>query len=373
MRASWGKTGNQEIPSKITKLSYTDSKDNSDTYPIKGTESTIEDYPYGTIYTRLANPDIQWEVSTQYNIGFDFGLLDNRLSGTIDYFNKVSENILLEVTPTDPIQPTNRYWTNIPDMEIRNNGIELALEYQNDPSRAFGYSIGGNISYTGNTVKESPYKVLTTGAAQGAGQTGATINGNINGEPIGSFFMKTFMGIGEDGLSVLSADRSVLGSALPDLLYAFYLNLDYHNFDLGINFNGVSGNQIYNHTAMSLFTKGLLASNFNTTDLAVQYENEDLTNSNEVSTRYLEDGSFLRLNNMTLGYNFLPETLARTGVIKNVRLAVTGQNLFVLTDYSGFDPEINSNLSIDGIQTFGIDYYNYPKARTFVFSLNVTF
>ncbi len=373
LRASWGKTGNQEIPSKITKLSYTDSKDNSDTYPIKGTESTIEDYPYGTIYTRSANPDIQWEVSTQYNIGFGFGLLDNRLSGTIDYFNKVSENILLEVTPTDPIQPTNRYWTNIPDMEIRNNGIELALEYQNDPSRAFGYSIGGNISYTGNTVKESPYKVLTTGAAQGAGQTGATINGNINGEPIGSFFMKTFMGIGEDGLSVLSADRSVLGSALPDLLYAFYLNLDYHNFDLGINFNGVSGNQIYNHTAMSLFTKGLLASNFNTTDLAVQYENEDLTNSNEVSTRYLEDGSFLRLNNMTLGYNFLPETLARTGVIKNVRLAVTGQNLFVLTDYSGFDPEINSNLSIDGIQTFGIDYYNYPKARTFVFSLNVTF
>lgn len=373
LRASWGQTGNQEIPSKITKLSYTDSKDNNDTYPIKGTESTIEDYPYGTIFTRLANPDIQWEVSTQYNIGLDFGFLDSRLSGTIDYFNKVSGNILLEVTPTDPIQPTNRYWTNIPDMEIQNSGIELALDYQSDPGRSFSYNVGGNISYTGNTVKESPYKVLTTGAAQGAGQTGATINGNINGEPIGAFYMKTFMGIGEDGLSDLSDNRLVVGTALPDLLYAFHLNLQYNQFDLGVNFNGVSGNHIYNHTAMSLFTKGLLASNFNTTDLAVQYPNEDFTNSNEVSTRYLENGAFLRLNNMTFGYNLNPEILARTGIVKNLRLALTGQNLFVLTDYSGFDPEINSNLSIDGIQTFGIDYYNYPKPRTFVLSLNVTF
>ena len=373
LRASWGQTGNQEIPSKITKLSFTDSKNNNDTYPINGTENSIEDYPYGTIYTRLANPDIQWEVSTQLNIGVDFGFLENRFTGTIDYFNKTSGNILLEVTPTDPIQPTNRYWTNIPDMEIKNNGIELALDYLSDPGRNFSYNIGGNISLTTNTVTDSPYKVLTTGAAQGAGQTGATINGNINNEPIGAFYMKTFMGIGEDGLSVLSEDRSVIGSALPNVLYAFYLNLEYGDFDLGVNFNGVSGNKIYNHTAMSLFTKGLLASNFNTTKLAVAYENEDITNSNEVSTRYLEDGSFLRLNNMTLGYNFNPNFLNRTGWVKNIRLGITGQNLFVLTDYSGFDPEINSNLSIDGIQTFGIDYFNYPKARNFVFSLNVTF
>lgn len=373
LRASWGQTGNQEIPSKITKLSYTDSKDNNDTYPINGDENSIEDYPYGTIYTRLANPNIQWEISTQFNIGLDFGFLENRLSGTIDYFTKTSGNILLEVTPTDPIQPTNKYWTNIPDMEIQNNGIEFALDFQGDRTGDFFYNIGGNISYTANTVKDSPYKVLTTGAAQGAGQTGATINGNINGEPIGAFYMKTFLGIREDGLSDLSEDRMVIGSALPNLLYAFYLNLEYSNFDLGFNFNGVSGNKIYNHTAMSLFTKGLLASNFNTTDLTIQFPNEDITNSNEVSTRYLEDGSFLRLNNMTIGYSLNPEFLSRTGLINKVRLAVTGQNLFVLTDYSGFDPEINSNLSIDGIQTFGIDYFNYPKPRTFVFSLNVSF
>ena len=373
IRASWGQTGNQEIPSKITKLSYTDSKDDNDSYPINGDENSLDDYPYGTIFTRLANPDIQWEVSTQTNVGLDFGFFNNRLSGTIDYFNKVSENILLEVTPADPVQPTDKYWTNIPDMEIQNNGIEVALDYRGDFSEDFSYNIGGNIAYTKNEVVDSPYEVLTTGAAQGAGQTGATINGNINGEPIGSFYMQEFLGIGDDGLSILSDDRKVVGSALPDIVYAFYLNLQYRNFDLGLNFNGVSGNKVYSHTAMSLFTKGFLASNFNTTDIATQYPNEDITNSNAVSTRYLEDGDFLRLNNATLGYNLSPGVIGLDGLINTIRLSITGQNLFVITDYSGFDPEINSDLTIDDIQTFGIDYFNYPKARTLVFGLNVSF
>ncbi|MDG3582314.1 SusC/RagA family TonB-linked outer membrane protein [Galbibacter pacificus] len=373
LRASWGKTGNQEIPSKITKLSYTDSKDDNDSYPINGDESSIEDYPYGTIFTRLANPDIQWEVSTQADIGLDFGFFNNRLTGTIDYFNKVSENILLEVTPADPVQPTDKYWTNIPDMEIKNSGVEFSLDYNGNFSNNFTFNIGGNISYTNNEVVDSPYEVLTTGAAQGAGQTDATINGNLNGEAIGSFYMQEFMGIGDDGLSILSDDRRVAGSALPDIIYAFYVNLKYKNFDLGINFNGVSGNKVYNHTAMSLFTKGLLASNFNTTDIVTQYENEDITNSNTVSTRYLEDGDFLRLNNTTLGYNLRPELLGMGDLIHNIRFSVTGQNLFVISKYSGFDPEINSNLTIDGIQTFGIDYFNYPKTRTLLFGLNISF
>ena len=174
--------------------------------------------------------------------------------------------------------------------------------------------------------------------------------------------MQEFMGIGADGLSILSDDRTVVGSALPDIVYAFYLNLNYKNFDLGINFNGVSGNKVYNHTAMSLFGKGLLASNFNTTDLATQYPNEDTTNSNTVSTRYLEDGDFLRLNNTTIGYNLKPELIGMGEWIKSIRFSVTGQNLFVISKYSGFDPEINSNLTLDGIQTFGIDYFSYPKS-----------
>ncbi|MGS2761560.1 SusC/RagA family TonB-linked outer membrane protein [Sinomicrobium sp. M5D2P9] len=384
LRASWGRTGNQEIPSKITQASYTDSRADNDTYPLSDNVNSLDAYPFGTVYTRLANPDIQWEVSTQANVGIDFGLFNNQLTGTLDYFNKVSENVLLEVVPSDPIQPTNTFWTNIPDMEIKNNGLEISLDYRSNGSNGdFSYNIGGNAAFTKNKVENSPYQVLTTGAAQGAGQTGATINGYLNGEPIGTFYMKEFLGINEDGFSqfrdvngdgeILDNDRMIVGKALPDVTYAFYLNFFYKKFDLNLNFNGAAGNQIYNHTAMSNFTKGNLALSFNTTDKAIEYEEEVLNNTNEVSTRYLENGDYLRLNNATLGYNLDPKLLGMTDYIKNIRFSITGQNLFVLTDYSGFDPEVNTGNSSGGIQTFGIDRYTYPKARTFLFGLNVSF
>jgi len=383
LRASWGQTGNQEIPAKITQSSFTESKSENDTYPLDPNANTLDDYPFGTIFTRLANPDIQWEVSTQTNIGLDFGLFDYRITGTVDYFNKVSENILLEVVPADPIQPTATFWTNVPDMEIQNSGIEFALEYNSNPQNEFKYNIGGNITYIENEVVNSPFAVLTTGRATGAGQTGATINGYINGESIGAFYMKEFIGIGDDGLNefrdvngdgqVLENDRTVVGSALPDVIYAFHLDFQYKGFDLGFNFNGVAGNQIYNHTTMSLFNRGNLASSFNTTDFAVEFDNEDITNSNEVSTRYLEDGDFLRLNNATLGYTFQTEQLGIGNLFNSIRLSVTGQNLFVITDYTGFDPEVNTGSSIGGIQTFGIDRFTYPTARTILVGLNASF
>lgn len=383
LRASWGQTGSQEIPSKITKASYTESNTGNDTYPLDPSATDLSGYPYGSIYTRLANPNIQWEVSTQTNIGLDFSLFNNRLSGTVDYFNKVSENILLEVAPVDPIQPTSKYWTNIPNMQIKNNGIEVALDYSSDKSRDFSYSIGGNVSFTDNKVQNSPYKILTTGGAQGGGQSGATINGVLNGQPIGSFYMLQFTGIGADGLnqfadtngdgSILDDDRIVAGSALPDYIYAFYLNLRYKNFDFGANFNGAGGNKIYNHVAMTSFNRGNLANSFNTTDRASQYLNEASTNSNTVSTRYLEDGSFLRLNNATLGYNLSPKLIGLDNVMDNIRLSITGQNLFVITKYSGYDPEINTGTSVGDIQSFGIDYFSYPRSRTIVFGVNAAF
>ncbi|GAB4407972.1 MAG: TonB-dependent receptor [Bacteroidia bacterium] len=383
LRASWGQTGNQEIPSKITQLSFTESNRSNDTYPLNPSATTLDDYPFGTIFTRLANPNIQWEVSTQFDAGIDFGIFDDRLVGAIDYFNKVSGNILLEVVPADPIQPTATYWTNVPDMEIVNSGVEFTLELRNNPASAFKYSIGGNLTYIDNEVRNSPFAVLTTGSATGAGQTGATINGYINGEPIGAFYMKEFVGIGDDGLNefrdtngdgqVLENDRVVVGSALPNLLYGFYTNLGYQGFELSLNFNGVAGNEIYNHTTMSLFQKGSLASSFNTTDFAVQYPEEDQTNSNEVSTRYLESGSFLRLNNATLSYTVRPGQWGLGDWVNNVRLSLTGQNLFVITNYTGFDPEVNTGNSIGGVQTFGIDRFTYPTARTILAGIQVSF
>jgi TonB-dependent starch-binding outer membrane protein SusC len=388
LRTSWGQTGNQEIPSKITKASYSESRlitgsSSFNTYPLDPNATAIGGYPYGIVFTRLANPNLQWEVSTQIDAGIDFAIMDNQLSGTLDYFNKESSNILLEVTPADPVQPTATYWTNIRDMKIKNNGVELGLEYNSKPQGDFSYNIGGNITYIKNVVKDSPYSVLTTGAAQGSGQTGATINGYINNEPIGAFYMFQFDGIGEDGLNafrdtnpdgaILDNDRSVVGSAIPKLIYAYHLNFKYKDFDLGFNFNGVAGNKVYNHTAMTLFTKAQLTKSNNTSDFATRYPNEAISNANTVSTRYLENGSFMRLNNATLAYTLRSDKVGMSDAFQNVRVWVTGQNLFVVTDYSGYDPEINTGATSGGIQTFGIDYFTYPKARTFMIGLNVTF
>lgn len=384
LRASWGITGNQELESKSTLLSFTESRTSQNTYPLEDDQLTIDDYPLGINVVRQPNPDLQWEESSQLDIGLDFALLDYRLTGTIDYFNKISDNILIEAATQDPLSLVSEQWQNIPGMEISNKGFELSLAYSSDASADFQWTVGGNFSKINNEVSNSPFAVFVSGSAQGSGQTGATINGYINGEPIGAFYTRTFDGIGEDGLNlfvdtntdefITDADRSVTGSALPDVLYGFYVNMEYKGIDLALNFNGVSGNEIYNHNRMQYFSKNLLSTSNNTTPFAVEFEDESLANPNTVSTRYLEDGSYLRLNNASLGYTLLPTRLGwGTSVFQSIRAFVTGQNLFVITDYSGFDPEVNTGSSIDGIQSFGIDRLTYPSARTFLIGISAKF
>lgn len=382
LRASWGKSGNQEIPSKQTKLSYGESFADNDIYPLDEDVAVRENYPYGLVFARTANPDLQWEETTQTNIGLDFGFLDYQLTGTLDYFYKETNDVLLYFSTQDPIDEVGFKWQNIPDMKIKNRGLEISLDYQSDTSRDFSYNVGGNFSYIKNEITDSPFTIVTTGIASGSGQTGATINGYMNNEPIGNFYLREFTGIGEDGFSTYTdingdgqiddSDRISAGSAVPNINYAFYTNFRYRNFDLALNFNGVRGNKIYNHTRMSLFNMTQIANSLNTTNQAIEFPNEDPSNSNTVSTRYLEDGSFLRLNNATLAYNLNPEAIGMRDLFTNVRVSVTGQNLFVITDYTGFDPELNTGSSGDS-KSYGIDYFTYPRPRTFSFGLNVTF
>jgi len=381
LRASWGKTGNQEIPGKVTKRSYqADSNGTAQaTYPLNDSGN----YPVGVYLVRADNPDLQWEVTTQTNIGLDFGIFNNRLTGTVDFFRKVSDNILLEINTVDPVEPAPKMWKNIPDMKINNTGWEISLNYNSNPNKAFTYSIGGNASFIKNVIKDSPYKVISTGEAQGPGTTNAVINGYLNGQPIGTFYVKEFLGLNANGTNIFrdvdgdgiitDNDRVAAGSALPDFTYNLYLKAAYKNFDLGLNFNGVAGNMIYNNTASTLFTRGRLGLSQNTTDAATQFPNESTNNTNVISTRYLEKGDFFRLNNATLGYSLDPKILGIGDHVRNIRLSVTAQNLFVITKYSGFDPEINTGISQGGIQSFGIDYSTYPKARSFMFGVNVAF
>ena len=245
-----------------------------------------------------------------------------------------------------------------------------------------GFGIGGNLTVIDNIVKNSPYSVIPSGSASGSGLTSATINGYINNQPIGTFYLLEYTGIGSDGLSVYrdvdkdgiisDKDRVALGTALPKTMYNFYGNFDFKGFDLAVNFNGVSGNKIYDNTANSNFYRAKLAKSVNTTKEAVQEPNESNNNAARVSSRYLKDGSYLRLNNLSLGYNFNTRQLGIDKWASSIRLSVTGQNLFVITNYDGYDPEVNADRNIGSVSSYGIDYLSYPKARSIIFGLNVT-
>lgn len=378
LRAGWGQTGNQEIPAKITQALFTSQVSASTSYPLYPTGS----FPAGTSYTRLANPDIQWEVSTQTNVGLDFGLFRGALTGAIDYFHKESNNILLEVIPADPVQPAGTFWTNVKDMVILNKGLEIELNYRYTAGNGLRFDIGGNMTFISNVVKRSPYTVIPSGSASGSGLTSATINGYVSGQPIGTFFLKEFTGFDDKGIStyrdvngdgvVGDNDRIAAGSALPTKQYNINGNISFKGFDLAVNFNGVSGNKIYDNTANANFYKLRLSKSLNTTPAAIAEAKESINNSAPVSTRFLKDGAFFRLNNLSLGYNVNTKAIGLGKWVSGLRLSVTGQNLFVITKYDGFDPEVNIDRTIGGITSYGIDYLSYPKARSVVFGLNVS-
>jgi TonB-linked SusC/RagA family outer membrane protein len=379
LRAGWGKTGNQEIPAKITQALFTSVVSGTSSYPLYPTGA----YPAGTSFARLANPDIQWEVSDQTDVGLDFELFKGALTGTVDYFRKVSSNILLEVIPADPIQPAGTTWSNVDGMTVTNQGIELDLSYRHNTSGGFSYTVGGNMTFINNKVRNSPYSIIPSGSASGSGLTSATINGYVNGQPIGTFYMQEFIGFDANGKSlyqdvtkdgiVNDKDRVALGSALPKQMYNFYFNLGYKGFDLQANFNGVAGNKIYDNTANANFYKLLLSKGVNTTPAAIAYPQEAVNNAAPVSSRYLKKADFLRFNNLTVGYNFDTKKMGIAQWIPSMRLSLTGQNLFVITPYDGYDPEVNTDRTINGISSWGIDYLSYPKARSILLGFNVTF
>ncbi len=380
LRAGWGQTGNQEVPSKQTLASVYSGTNSQVGYPL--TQANV--LP-GIIFVRNANPDLKWEVVTQTNIGLDFGFFQGKIYGSVDYFNKVTTDALLEVNITDPLESAggSTTWKNLSGTEIINKGLDLDLGYQGK-SGDFNYTFGANVSFLDNKIKNLQ-GIYYSGSLEGPGMTSERVLAYIDGESIGSFYLPEFKGLDANGLSVYvgadgsekyapditSDDFKVVGSAIPDFTYNFYGSFDYKGFDLSFNFNGVSGNMIYNNTSNAYFRRQFLDGGNNTAKkLLDDFPNENVTNSDKPSTRYLEDGSYLRLSNATLGYNFKK---FNTNYIKNLRVYITGQNLFVITGYSGYDPEVNTNKNISGITSYGIDLSSYPKARTFLFGVNVSF
>lgn len=395
LRGGYGVLGNQEI----------------DNYQYSSTITTGINYPdgnggllQGAFPKNFANPDIKWEETAMTNVGIDFMAFHNRLSLTADYYVKNTKDILLTVpTPissggaNDPIRNAGK---------IRNNGFEFNLGWMDQPNPDISYGINLIGSFNKN-------KVIAMGSESGSIKGGST-NQNITtsetkaGYPIGGYWLISTAGYfnsqeevdayAKDGKKIQPAaepgdikfvdanndgvinddDRVFQGSPFPDFTFALNGNMRYKNFDLSIGLQGVLGNKIYNATRQTLedVTKGsnFLAScldywtpeNKNASHPRLTWDDPN-RNTRAESDRYLENGSYLRLRSVQLGYTF-PQTWFK-GAIQHARVYINAENLFTITSYSGYSPDVNA----DNANYRGFDNFIYPANRTFMLGLNVTF
>ncbi|MFV5701525.1 TonB-dependent receptor [Flavobacterium sp. XS2P12] len=323
--------------------------------------------------TQNANADLRWETKKQTNIGVDFALLNNRIRGTVDVFTATTDNLLFDYTVPQPPFPFNTIKANVGS--LLNKGLEVALGYDLIKTENSTLTLAGNVSLLRNKV------LNLSGSINGVPLNTDNVSWGpssflIAGQPIGTFNILHHTGkdnansetvLDVDGNGIIdqgntSPDRLIKGSALPTYTYAFNPTFQYKNLDASMLWRGSGGNKIYNGLRSSLsYLENIGKANI--LDSAIPL---GLFTSKYGSDLWLEDGSFLRLENVTVGYNFHFEKIK---YIESVRLSLTGNNLLLITPYSGIDPELN----MSGSNGFGGDNGIYPRTRSFAFGLNVKF
>lgn len=305
------------------------------------------------------------------DVGLDFALLDYRITGTIDYFNKTTEDLLFQQRVIVPA-PSALFWTNLPG-EVVNKGVEVTLNATVLNNENLNWDLGVNLAFLSNELKNYKGANLLYGEVFGQGSSGATINRIDNGVPLNAFYTRNHLGIGDSGQSEYEGGaaetHSYLGDPNPDVLLGISTSVSMGKLSLGLNFNGAMGHDIYNNTKMSVLPIGNLGTrNIDATLLDGDVQ-EAISNPIKASSRYLEDGSYVKLANATLAYN-----LGNLGsTVKNARIYLTGQNLLVFTNFTGFDPEVNTVNVREGLPSAGIEYIPYPSARTIIFGVNFAF
>ena len=367
LKYSWGKVGNNNVPSSRGIRSF-------------GSDLAYNDYAGNTGYTltNIGNPDLTWETTTMSNIGISATLLDNRVSFGLDIFNNVTEDMLLAV-PLDPTifgNAVSSQYYNVGKMT--NKGFDLQLGYSNNSSKEFNYSVNANISAYKNKVNyltQGDSELVIPNPDLGA-QTGFETTNTLAGYPVSSFVGYVWEGVDADGNAIFSGDaRTVIGNPHPDFTYGLNFNADYKNFDFSLFFQGSQGNDIYNLTKFwtdfSNFEGGKSLDYVNETNHALTLSADD----SKGSSYYIEDGSYIRLKNIAIGYSLGDKITSKIGADK-IRVFVQGKNLLTFTDYSGLDPEINLTNYTDPEKAnleIGVDRGAYPVSRSFNVGLNITF
>ena len=362
LRVGYGVTGNQEIPHNQYQR-----RQRYGNYGYNAGTTTIDGGGLGTV--AFANPDLKWESTSQINAGIDWGFNNNRISGSVDYYYKSTNDLLIQVTSAQPaVQPF--VWQNL-DADVINEGVELAINYIAVDNGSFTWDVIFNVGYNNNVVKNFD-GLINTGEISGQGLTGAFAQRIAEGQPLYAFFLRDFGGFDAEGNSIYPEGdfQQFTGqSPLPKYTAGLTNQFAFGNFDMNLFFTGQFGFYIYNNTANAFFTAGALANGRNVSSDVVG-NGEGNLNAPDVSTRFVEKGDFVRLQNASIGYTI---PTSGDGVLSNMRLSVTGQNLFVITGYSGQDPEVSISKPINGVPSVGIDYTAYPRSRTVTFGLSASF
>ncbi|GAB3026097.1 TonB-dependent receptor [Niabella terrae] len=349
---------------------------------------------YGTYYnngvyetaigvTQGSNPDLKWEVTATSNLGLDFGLFNNKLTGSVDLYEKITTNMIFAYTVSSTIVPGGYVWGN--GGKVRNRGIEISLGATPVQTAHFKWNTALNFASNRNLILDmngpAKYGVNSDSIRytqpDGPGQTNSTLQILKVGHAIGEFFTLNYQGKDADGISqfmardgslttspAIGTDYIYAGSPHPKMLLGWNNTFSYKNFDLNFFLRGAFGNKIFNVTRADLsYTVNAAVNNIS------RYAMDDLmtdAKNNAYSTRYIESGSYIRMDNATLSYRL---GLKEGAAVNNLRFYLTGNNLFVITKYKGIDPEINQ-----GGVGLGVDGNNfYPKTRTIIFGVNIGF
>jgi outer membrane receptor protein involved in Fe transport len=304
LRASWGQTGNQEVQNKLTQASYALSA--GDGYYLYNDLALVN----GISVTRTPNPDLKWEVVTQYNVGLDFELFKGKLYGTLDYFNKTTTDAILNI-PSQVLSPTSTVWVNI-DGKIVNKGFEFMLGSKLISNGKFNWSVDVNGATLDNKIKDLPVSEILSGTISGPGQSGVTANIYKSGYAAGSFYLLEHIGFDSKGANIFrdvnndgvinNNDRIIFQGAIPTFTYGLNSQMTYQNFDFSFSFIGQTGGYLVNNTGLNALNINNLASDRN---VARQYFESAANPANppQLSSLYLEKSDFIRLNSVRLGYN----------------------------------------------------------------------
>lgn len=373
IRGSWGRLGNQKVP--LNNQTFTSGLNYG-----SGSGTTIDS---------TVDPNLSWEIVEELSGGFDFEILDNRLKGSFDLYDKNTTNAILYVLPLSTSGITQRTPSHVG--EVSNKGYEIALRWDDKINDNLSYWVGGNFSHNKNELASLTNQGIApiVGGSLGNGQNTKLLDRTSVGQPIGSFYMYEYAGIDPTNGQMLYYtangdrvaqgalnevnDKKYVGSVLPTTNYGVTLGMNYKNIDFSVDGYGIGGAKVYNGKKAQRFSgenvEASLANNFWTPTNTTASNPAPFNQVPVASTYYLESADFFRINNITLGYK-LP--LNDTGFINFCRIYVNAINPFISQKFSGFSPEaLGDGELVTGTQ--GIELDAYPSLRSFVIGANLKF